>query len=227
MAADASARGTRKRVFLVEDHPVTRDGLAQLVNAQPDLQVCGLAGCAPEALDGILRCRPDLAVIDLVLGGTSGLELIKSLRAQLPRLAMLVLSTYSESVYAERALRAGARGYAMKQAPTQEVLEAMRRVLRGEVHLSEPMNSRVLSRLTGPRAGGAVGVAEEDRLTDRELEVFQMLGQGLGTREIARQLHLSVSTVETHRAHIKEKLGLRSGMELVRRAVTWVHRGIQ
>ncbi len=225
MAAEALATGMRRRVFLVEDHPVTREGLAQLVNAQPDLQVCGLAGSAPEALDGILRCRPDLAVIDILLGGTSGLELIKGLRSQLPQLAVLVLSTYSESVYAERALRAGARGYAMKQAPTQEVLEAMRRVLRGEVHLSESMSSRVLSRLRGPRS--SVAMTEEEQLTDRELEVFQMLGQGLGTREIARHLHLSVSTVETHRAHIKEKLGLRSGMELVRRAVTWVDRGVK
>lgn len=221
MAGNGSPAGLRKRVFLVEDHPVTREGLAQMVDSQDDMQICGVAGTAPEALDAILRCRPDLAVIDISLGGTSGLELIKGLRAQLRELLILVLSTYSESIYAERALRAGARGYAMKQAPTREVLEAMRRVLRGEVHLSAPMNSRVLNRLAG--GGGSLASAEEDRLTDRELEVFQMLGQGLGTREISQHLHLSVSTVETHRAHIKEKLGLRSGTELVRRAVEWVN----
>jgi DNA-binding NarL/FixJ family response regulator len=206
----------------VDDHPVTREGLARLINQESGLAVCGEADTPARALSGIAARQPDLAVVDVSLAaGACGLELIKDLAARHPRLKTLVLSTHDENLYAERALRAGARGYVMKQEPTAQVMLAIRKVLNGEVYLSPAMSGRLLRKLTGSRI--APLASEIERLSDRELEVYRLLGQGRGTRQIAADLHLSISTVETYRTHIKEKLGLNSAPELVRHAVEWMH----
>jgi len=211
----------KRRLFLVEDHPVTREGFAQLINYQPDLEVCGQAGNASKALAGIEAMGPDLAIIDISLTETNGLELIKQLKSRCPSLPVLVLSTHDEALYAQRAMRAGARGYVMKQAPTSEVMNAIRTVLSGELYLSDTMRTRLVRQhLNGPRR---VATTEIEGLSDRELEIFELIGNGHTTRRIASKLHLSVSTVETHRAHIKEKLALPNATELVRRAVEWVN----
>ncbi|HPC62565.1 MAG TPA: response regulator transcription factor [Verrucomicrobiota bacterium] len=220
---ESPSKSGRSRLYLVEDHPVTREGFAQLLNYQPDLEVCGQAGSAAKALVGIDTTRPDLVIVDLSLSESSGLELIKDIKARHPRLPVLVLSTHDESLYAERALRAGARGYVMKQAPTSELMRAIRKVLAGQLWLSESMHTQLVHKhLHGTSSPKAA--SELENLSDRELEVFQMIGNGLTTRRIAAKLHLSVSTVETYRAHLKEKLRLANGMELVRRAVEWVNR---
>jgi DNA-binding NarL/FixJ family response regulator len=211
----------KKQIFLVEDHPVTREGFAQLINYQSDLQVCGQAGTAAKALVGVDTLKPDLVIVDISLADTNGLEFIKDLKARHPATAMLVLSTHDESLYAERALRAGAKGYVMKQAPTSEVMSAIRQVLRGELYLSEEMRTKLVHKQL--HGAATVRAAETDLLSDRELEVFELLGEGQSTRRISAKLHLSVSTVETHRAHIKEKLKLTNAMELVHRAVAWAN----
>lgn len=212
----------KKRVFLVEDHPVTREGFAQLINYQPDLTVCGQADTVKLALAGIQEAQPDLAIVDISLSESSGLDLIKDLKCQQAALPVLVLSTHDEALYAERALRAGARGYVMKQAPTSEVMKSIRAVLAGGLYLSDTMQTRVVRQQfdhSKPRAR-----AELAGLSDRELQVFELLGHGHTTRRIATRLHVSVSTVETHRAHLKEKLRLTNAVQLVRRAVEWVTR---
>jgi DNA-binding NarL/FixJ family response regulator len=220
---ESQRKSNKSRLYLVEDHPVTREGFAQLLNYQPDLEVCGQAGTAAKALVGIDTTRPDLVIVDLSLAESSGLELIKDIKARHPRLPILVLSTHDESLYAERALRAGARGYVMKQAPTSELMRAIRKVLGGQLWLSESMHTRLVHKhLHG--TSSPKSPSELENLSDRELEVFQLIGAGLTTRRIAAKLHLSVSTVETYRAHLKEKLRLANGMELVRRAVEWVNR---
>ena len=207
----------RHRIFLVEDHPITREGFAQLINYQKDLLVCGQAGFAAKAMVGIDTVKPDLVVVDISLTESNGLELIKDIKSRYPALPTLVLSTHDESLYAERALRAGAKGYVMKQAPTSEVMAAIRQVLDGQLYLSEPMRSTMVQKhLHGP---SVVVSSEADLLTDRELEVFRLIGAGQTTRRIAARMHLSVSTVETHRARIKQKLKLTNAMELVRRAI--------
>lgn len=212
----------RHRIFLVDDHPVTREGLARLINCESGLEVCGEAGTAAAAVSKIESLRPDLVIVDVSLTkGASGLELIKDIASRNVRLPMLALSTHDESLYAERALRAGARGYVMKQEPTEKVMQAIRKILAGELYLSRAMNDRLLRKVAQPNS--APSVSEIEQLSDRELEVYRLLGQGRGTRQIAAELHLSVSTVETYRAHIKEKLHLSSASELVRHAVEWVH----
>ncbi|HEX3624065.1 MAG TPA: response regulator transcription factor [Verrucomicrobiae bacterium] len=212
----------KHRILLVDDHPVTRDGLARLINHEADLEVCGTAGTAAGAAQEVDRQKPDLVIIDVSLGkGASGLELIKDLVSSHRRLKMLALSTHDEALYAERALRAGAKGYVMKQEPTEHVMQAVRKILNGEVHLSKRMSDRMLHKMT--QAQFPPTVSDIDTLSDRELEVYRLLGQGRGTRQIAAELHLSISTVETHRAHIKEKLNLNSTPELLRHAVEWVH----
>lgn len=212
----------KRRVFLVDDHPVTRDGLARLINHEMDLEVCGTAGTAAGAAQEVEQQKPDLVIIDVSLGkGASGLELIKDLVSRDRRLKMLALSTHDEALYAERALRAGAKGYVMKQEPTEHVMQAIRKILNGEVHLSKRMSDRVLHKMT--QRHSAPAISDIETLSDRELEVYRLFGQGRGTRQIATELHLSISTVETHRAHIKEKLNLNSTTELLRHAVEWVH----
>lgn len=221
-ARKSKASPRKHRIFLVDDHPVTREGLVRLINIEPDLEVCGQAGTAARAVPEIERLKPDLAIIDVSLTtGPSGLELIKDLAARCARLPMLALSTHDEALYAERALRAGAKGYVMKQEPTDCVMQAMRKILDGGIYLSKAMNDRLLHKMIRPASSPTASDIEQ--LSDRELEVYRLLGQGRGTRAIARELHLSVSTVETHRAHLKEKLRLRSAPELVRHAVEWVH----
>jgi len=213
---------SKHRIFLVDDHPVTREGLARLINLEPDLEVCGEAGAAARAVLEIKALKPDLAIVDISLTiGAGGLELIKDLAARCGRLRMLALSAHDEAIYAERALRAGARGYVMKQEPTECVMQAIRKILNGEIYLSRAMNERLLYKLARPHS--APTASEIERLTDRELEIYRLLGQGRGTRQIAEELHLSLSTVETHRSHIKDKLRLGSAPELVRRAVEWMH----
>jgi DNA-binding NarL/FixJ family response regulator len=215
-------RQDKRRIFLVDDHPVTREGLARLINHEPDLEVCGQTGSAAKAVEEIEKAKPELIIIDVSLGaGASGLELIKDLIARNAASRMLALSTHDEALYAERALRAGARGYVMKQEPTERVMQAIRKILSGEIYLSQAMNDRLLNKMVRPRSTHAA--SEMERLSDRELEVYRLLGQGRGTRQIAKELHLSISTVETYRAHLKEKLGLASASELVRHAVEWVH----
>ncbi len=212
-------KNTKKhRIFLVEDHPVTREGFAQLINFQDDLIVCGQAGGAIEALKGIEKAKPDLAIVDISLADGNGIDLIKDLSVQHPDLPTLVLSTHDEKVYAERALRAGARGYLMKQEPTSIVLRSIHAVLKGEIAVSNAMRSKLLAVFHGGR-DTAAGV---EALSDRELEVFRLVGEGHGTTEIAAHLHVSVSTVESYRAHIKLKLGLANAMDLVSTAVRWV-----
>ena len=211
----------KSNVFIVEDHPVTRDGLIQLINYQDDLRVCGFAGTVANAMGGLETAAPDLVMVDITLPDGHGIELVKNLKARHPQAGILVLSMHDEGLYAERAFRAGASGYIMKQEPTDLVLAAVRRILGGETYLSPRMQERVLNRF----AAGKPAVANSDieRLTDRELEVFELIGRGHGTRQIARQLRLGVSTVETHRAHLKEKLEVENGTELTFRAVEWVN----
>jgi DNA-binding NarL/FixJ family response regulator len=209
-------------VFIVDDHPVFREGLVRIINQEADLVVCGEAGNAAEALARVDAARPALVVIDISLDGMNGLELVKSLRGRLPESRLLVVSMHPESLYAERALRAGANGYIMKRESGRTLLAAMRHVLDGKTHVSQELNELILRRVSDPgrRAGGSA----VERLSDRELEVFQLIGQGFGTRQVAETLSVSMKTVETHREHIKEKLGVDSTSELVRRAIHWVHR---
>lgn len=214
------APSARRRVLLVDDHPFMRAGLGQLIGSQPDLVVGGEAGNPAEALQALARQRPDLILTDLTMPGRSGLEFIKDLRAAHPDIPILVVSMHDEAVYAERVLRAGARGYIMKEAGGENLLGAIRQVLRGEVYVSHKMSARILEDLSGRRPRGSTSPIE--RLTDREFEVFQLIGQGKGTREIAAELHLSPKTVDVHRSHVKEKLGLRDATALIRHAVRWV-----
>jgi DNA-binding NarL/FixJ family response regulator len=214
---NSAAAGQGNRIMLVDDHPVMREGLAQLINHEPDLTVCGQYEDAARAFAAIPAARPDLAIIDLSLKGSSGLELVKNSRASYPKLLILVLSMYDESLYAERVLRAGAAGYIMKQEASEKILGAIRQVLRGGIYLSEKMSSQLMHQLIGGKPPEAGSVLE--RLSDRELEVFGLIGQGKGTRQIAEHLHLSVKTIESHRAHIKEKLNLKDANELVHTAI--------
>ena len=210
----------KRRLLLVEDHPVTREGFARLLNFEPDLEVCGQAGTAAEALTAVKDLQPDLVIVDISLGGRSGLELLKDLARQQPTLLTLVLSTHDETVYAERTFWAGAHGYIMKSAPTDQILQAIRRVLDGKTYLSEQMNERLLGRLG--KGWTTAHSSDMEQLSDRELEIFTLIGQGQSTAEIASALKLSPNTVATHRAHIQEKLHLASLNELVVRAAQWV-----
>lgn len=218
-ATAASPR--RRRLLLVDDHPILRQGLAQVINRQPDLTVCGETDNGHEAMAFIERGgSPDLVLIDLSLRSGDGIELVKDIRARFPGTLMLVLSMHDEFVYAERALRAGARGYIMKQERVEQLLAAIARVLGGGIYVSPKLAEKMVDQYVGgPRE--AVGLAV-DRLTDRELQVFRLIGQGLGTRLIAEELGLSRKTIESHREHIKEKLHLRNGDELIQRAIQWM-----
>lgn len=212
----------RRKVLVVDDHPIVQEGLADLINKEKDLVVCGSAQDIPETLKAIKSLAPDVVTVDISLGNANGLELIKDIKAQFPDLPMLALSMHQESFYAERAMRAGAKGYITKQEATKNVILAIRKVLDGGLYLSEEMKDKLLYSVVGYRdsQGGASLV---DRLTDRELEVFSLLGEGKGTREIAERLCLSVKTVETYRARIKEKLHLSNSSKLLQQAFAWVH----
>jgi DNA-binding NarL/FixJ family response regulator len=210
----------KTRVFVVDDHPIVRQGLSQLINREPDMMVCGEAEDARTALEAIAPLKPDILIVDVSLEGPDGIELLKTIRARDSKLPVLMLSMHDESLYAERALRAGANGYIMKQEATDRVLIAIRQLLAGEVYVSDRMAQKMVHQFIG-RSGVAKRSTIEE-LTDRELEVFRLIGQGHGTRQIAEELHLSVKTVESYYAHIKEKLSLKNARELVQHAVQWV-----
>ncbi len=211
------------RVVVVDDHPMFRDRLAQIINHELDMAVCGEAEDAQQALTTIEQTTPDLAIIDITLNGNSGLELIKSIRALGLKIPLLVLSMHDESLYAERSLRAGANGYITKRQPAAEVVSAIRRVLAGEVYLSETMTAGFLRTLaTGGPGAGKENTQPINRLTDRELEVLELIGLGRTTREIAATLQLGVATVDTYRARIKEKMSFRNAVELQHFAIRWV-----
>ena len=209
----------RKRIFIVDDHPVFREGLVVLVKQEADLVVCGEADSAPQALAAIDGLKPDLVLADIGLAGKSGLELVKDLRATLPEIAVLVISMHDETLYAERVLRAGGRGYIMKQEGPEKMLQAIRRVLDGQIYLSGKMSVRILDAFSDRRAKSNSPIA---RLTDRELEILQLIGRGKDSHAIAGLLHLSFKTVDAHRGHIKEKLELKNGTELICFAARWV-----
>ena len=211
----------KAKVVVVDDHPIVREGLAELINREKDLTVCGDAADVVQAMKVIAESKPDIAIIDISLKDSSGLQLIKRLRGADEKLCILVLSMHDEDLYAERALRAGAQGYIMKREAPREVVSAIRRVLAGEIYVGDELAARFMRRFVGgePHVGGS----PVELLSDRELEVFDFIGQGLKTGQIAERLHLSVKTIESYREHIKEKLGLRNATELVQHAIKWVH----
>jgi len=218
--SDASRPSTaagKRRIFLVDDHPIIQQALADMLNHEPDMEVCGTGKNARTALEQIEKLHPDLVILDLVLQGANGIEVLKDIRVRYPKQLVLMLSMHDESVYAFRALRAGAAGYIMKAEATEKLLSAVRLVLEGGVYLSDKMQKRVLGRM-------GVSQPEEapqplDQLSDRELEVLRLLGQALSTRQIANELHLSVKTIESHRAHLKQKLNLKTGADLIQYAI--------
>jgi DNA-binding NarL/FixJ family response regulator len=211
----------KTRILIVDDHPIVRQGLAALMNQQSDLEVCGQAADGREAMAQIKALKPDLVTIDITLPDSTGLELMKNIKAQYPDIPLLVISMHDEALYAERVLRAGARGYIMKQEATEKVVEAIHRVLSGQVYVSDNMADQMVRSFvtSGPKGLGA----SVSSLSDRELEVFRLIGQGYSTRKIAEMLHLSIKTIETYRAHIKDKLGLEDAAQLLQYAVQWVN----
>jgi DNA-binding NarL/FixJ family response regulator len=213
----STTRVKKKTVLVVDDHPLLRQGLALMINREPDLTVCGEAEEAQAAMKAIAAKKPDILIADISLNGPDGLDLLKTVRSSYPDLPVLVLSMHDESIYAERALRARANGYIMKQEATETVLIAVRRILSGDIYLSDRMANKLLHQYI---AGGAVDLKSRlSTLSDRELEVFRLIGEARTTRQIAEKLHLSIKTVETYQAHIKDKLSLRSGRELVQHAI--------
>ena len=210
---------TKKRILVVDDHPIVRQGLALLINREPDLVVCGEAEEATGAMHVLASARPDVLIVDISLNGPDGLDLLKNIRTTHPALPVLILSMHDETIYAERALRAGANGYIMKQEATEKVLVAVRRILNGEIYVSDHIANKMLKHyITGAGTLRNSSIAD---LSDRELEVFRLIGEGHGTRQIAEELHLSIITVESYQAHIKEKLSLRSARELMQHAIQW------
>src|ERR1051326_2304747 len=217
MAAELS-KG-KGRIFLVDDHPLVREWLTNLINQQPDLVVCGEAESGPEAMKGILNLKPEVAIVDIALKDSSGIELIKSLKQCCPMVAVLVLSMHEEAHYAERAMRAGAKGYIMKRDTSRKVISAIRQVLEGKMYISEEIAALMAAQYIHGKTLTTQSPLE--LLSDRELEVFELLGQGRGTRQIAQTLRVSVKTVQAYCARIKEKLNLASATELLREAVRW------
>ena len=215
-----SGANNRKKILIVDDHPMMREGLAQLIGHEKDLIVCGEAGSAHQALEIIDQTKPDLVLVDISLAGKSGLELIKDIQSAHSGMAILVISMHEESLYAERVLRAGGRGYVMKQEGGKKLMLAMRQVLNGQVYVSDRMSAKILEIFSGRRPQTASLTVE--LLTDREFEIFQLFGQGKATREVADQLHLSAKTVEVHRVNMKKKLKVKTVPELIRYAVRWV-----
>jgi len=208
-----------KRIYLVDDHPLVREWLKTHLQQQPDITVCGEADSAPRALKEILALKPDVVIVDISLEGRSGLDLIKDLKLQRPELVMIVLSMHDEMLYAERALRAGARGYIMKRESAQKIVTAIRQVLAGKVYVSSRVSAQLAAKFVGDSP--AVGPTPVNLLSDRELEVFQLLGKGLDAKQIAAELHVKFKTVHSYCARIKEKLHLTKASELLREAVQW------
>lgn len=209
----------KSRLLIVDDHPLFREGLRQLIEREPDLLVCGEASGSAEALEMLPQLAPDLVLVDISLGGTSGIDLIKAVKAKYEELPVLVISMHDESLYAERSLRAGAMGYVMKHEPGKTVKAAIRKVLSGEMYLSEKMSSAIITRFM--RGPGDHPASPIEMLSDRELEVFRMLGQGKGTRIIARELDVTIATVNSFRNRIKEKLHLKTATEVMLHAIQW------
>lgn len=213
---------TRKlKVLLIDDHPLVREWLTNLIDQQKDMEVCGEAEAIQDAVKILKTVTPDIAVVDLSLKGTSGLELVKSIKAKWPQVGIVVLSMHDEEVYAERCIRAGARGYVMKRESTKRIITAIRGVHEGRLCVSEQMASSFAEKFVGGRAGSQSGLQE---LSDRELEVFNLLGRGLGTRQIAESLNVSIKTVQAYCARIKQKLRLATATELLHEAIRWHQR---
>ncbi len=207
----------RRKVFIVDDHPIVREGLTLLINREPDLSVCGDAKEMHSALQTITALKPDILIVDISLNGPDGLDLLKNIRLRDPMIPVLILSMHDETIYAERALRAGANGYIMKQEATERVLVALRRILNREIYLSDRIANKMLRQFVAgsPAAGRSI----IDELSDRELEVLRLIGEGHGTRQIADELHISIKTVESYQSHLKEKLSLKNARELVQFAI--------
>ncbi len=211
----------RTRILLVDDHPMIRERLNELIQREPDLEVCGEAESRAQALEAVVLRRPDLVIVDLTLKDSHGLDLIKDLQRLNPKLPILVVSMQEESLYAERALRAGARGYITKQEASRKVMVAIRRVLAGDLYFSEQLAAQMATKALGRPRGG---IQADELLADRELQVFELVGQGFGTRQIAQKLGLDIKTIETYRARIKEKLNLKDASELLQKAIAWTGR---
>jgi DNA-binding NarL/FixJ family response regulator len=211
-----------KRIMIVDDHPLVREGLAGTIMTQPDMCVCGEAATASEAMQKIDAAKPDAIIIDLSLPGPNGMELIKDLQARYSALPKLVLSMHDEALYAERALRAGARGYLMKGEPTDKIIEALRTIMRGELYASSNILGRILQMALNGRSTDASPASFIKQLSDREIQVFEGIGNGLSTKELAKEYGISPKTVETYRSHIKHKLRLASNNDLIHTAVRWV-----
>ena len=209
----------KKRVMIVDDHPLVRQGINMLLANEDDLEVCAEAETASGALAAMEKAKPDVAIVDLTLKESSGLELLKDVRIRYPDVLVLVLSMRDEGLYAERVLRAGARGYVTKEEGPEKVLEGLRKILQGHIYISEKMASKVMSKIV--EGASESGGSPMNLLTDRELGVFELIGNGLPTREIAKKLHISPKTVDSHREHIKDKLKLDSGTELLKQAIQW------
>lgn len=220
MQEKRSAAKSKVRVFLVDDHPIVRRGFQLMLSMEPDLMVCGEADSGPAALEKIMALKPDVAIVDLSLKASSGLELVKQLRAQGLKLKLLVFTMRDEGIYAERALRAGADGYITKEEGTEKAIQAIRVLMQGKRYLSHRVAERMMDTLAGNTSAGESAVQS---LSDRDLEVLELIANGLGSREIAEKLHLSVKTIESHREHTKTKLGLSRATELVSFAFNWFH----
>lgn len=216
-----AAESKKSKIYIVDDHPIFREGLASIIRQQPGLTICGEADTAPKAFDEIRRLKPDILLTDIGLPGKSGLELLKDLRAFEPTLPVLVISMHDETLYAERVLHAGGRGYIMKQEGPEKILQAVARVLSGQVYVSDRMSAGILERISRP--GAAAPDSPIGKLTDREFEILRLIGEGKDGHDIARDLHLSLKTVHCHRANIRQKLGLKSGAAIVHFASRWVN----
>jgi DNA-binding NarL/FixJ family response regulator len=209
----------RQRVLIIDDHPLLRRGMATLISSQPDFEICAEADHAQSGLQAMRETTPHIALVDITLPGTDGLELIKLMLSEQPKLRILVVSMHDESLYALRALRAGAKGYLMKAEAIEQIVTALRKISAGDLYVTPRFSERLVFRAIQSLENGMGSPV--DRLSDRELEVLRLLGKGLGTRDIAKNLHLSVKTIETHRAHIKEKLGFKEAAEMIRFAIDW------
>ena len=216
----AKTEESKTKIIIVDDHAIVRRGLSELVNGEDDLMVCGQAEDAHQAMQAIKTLKPDMVIVDISLKETSGMELIKDIKAQYPNLSVLALSMHDEAVYAERVLRAGAEGYIMKAEATENIVTAIRKVLSGQIYLSDRMAPKMVRKLVGVAPN--MGSSPINCLSDRELEVFSLIGQGYATRQIAEKLYLSIKTIETYRAHIKDKLNLADAAELLQYAIRWV-----
>jgi len=209
----------RTTVFILDDHPIVRQGIGELINGESDMMVCGEADNYEDAMGAVDKLKPEVILVDISLNGSSGVEFLKALKIHHPEIKPLILSMHDETLYAERVLREGARGYIMKQEATEKIMDAIRHVLKGQIYLSDYMMERILEKKYG---GISTDASPVEALSDRELEVFRMIGEGTSTSLIAKQLHRSIKTIETYRARIKVKLNLKNNMELIRMAMNWV-----